>query len=117
MWDSSYEPKSLCHHFWAVVWKTNLLVFAPITLVMMLIHEPMLLLLVVGATICAWLLLLGMALLGSALLARRPHQVVTAPKAPGLVSSYLRARKDKLCPLIEVVGAASDEGGGLSHVR
>ena len=111
--DEDYQPRNLCHHFWVTVASVLFLKAVIGFVIGVFIASPILAIIV---ALQGWLVkdsdwwlammpssvgwgfvgLVILVVLVKSLLSRTPQ------KPPGLVRSYLRARKDKLCPMIEV---------------
>lgn len=78
-----YQPSNLCIHFWTVV-------------------AGMFLLVIAGTLMIALAIIVGPPYLAYQEIERiRPHKT-KREKAPGLVLSWLKAKKQRVCPLIEV---------------
>lgn len=101
-WD--YHPANLCRHFWKTIWATVwlgvmfLLGLSAIAFVAyvawMVFRNPWLLIAVV----------VGVAVGLSPKLFNRREKAHPKPKDPGFFSSWLKAKKGRYCPLIEVRG-------------
>ena len=77
--EDGYVPKTLCAHFWTVFFSLFLLViFGP-------------------------LIIVASAILAGAEKLPKRTKGSKGKKQPGIVRSYIKARKQKVCPLIEVV--------------
>lgn len=116
--DSSSKPKNLCKYFWHIA---IVKVLIPLTLALgFLLGVGALIWLIWGHPVQTALIVLTIAacaLFGLGLYkflqvwsARRQKARIAArfnppqpPKEPGIVRSFLKARKQKMCPLIEVV--------------
>ena len=83
-----YEPKNLCRHFWMTVTALWLALLTGILL-------PLILL----AASYDWLVKVGGWLTDRLSVFDAPKPA----KEPGLLRSYLAARKRRICPMIEVV--------------
>ena len=84
----SYDPETLCSYFWAVAGYSILTFVGGLALIAM---SPFLLLFV------------GIAYAGFWIWEHRPQRKNKVRKESGLLRQWLKARKDKVCPLIEVV--------------
>ena len=102
---SSHRPKNLCRYFW--------------TIVAMFLSTPLWALLALLFAIVLYCVLIPIVWLWEDVLgpgrmrrqekrkakraALRAQRMNMPPKEPGIVISYLKARKQKACPIIEVV--------------
>lgn len=103
---TTHRPRDLCHYFWTIVWLT---ILAPVWIVVALVFG-----IILGIAFCfywPWMKFVYPPI-------RRRRQKKKAeraeerrlaglkeeePKEPGLIKSYLLARKQKVCPMITVV--------------
>ncbi len=83
--DKQYEPHNLCRHFWGTFF---LLVFLGIAGIIMAVISPILGVYWVGKRLNAWWL------------KRHPPKDPKPAKPPGLVSSWMQAKHDGVCPTI-----------------
>ena len=120
--DEDYQSRNLCHHFWVTVASVLFLTAVIGFVVGMLIASPII---AIIAASQGWLVegsdwwdsviasSIGWGVVGTIILAvlvkhllsripQKPLLSRTPQKPPGLVRSYLHARKAKLCPMIEV---------------
>ena len=109
IFNKKYVPRNLCQHFWAVVGT-----FFWIGVIIYLIAGLMT---GVYLIVTSFYIQIGLAVASAAVLSviiftgvkirswfnRRPAKSPKESKEPGLVRSYIKARKDRYCPLIEVV--------------
>ena len=105
-WD--YTPRDLCRHFWRTIWA----VVKPLVLIALalgwlalmgwliwsMLHNPWLLLGFAGGGVAGLLILAANHLLSGHGRPAKPKR----EKAPGLLSSWLKAKKGRYCPIIEV---------------
>ncbi|MNF89969.1 hypothetical protein D3C85_374750 [compost metagenome] len=109
------EGTTLCSYFWLIVWELLLVTLVALTalvvcasLCFILLYAPVAAFLfglpdlVAPATIglIVWSMTLGSLAYEWYKRSSKRHAVV---KEPGLVRSYVRARKDKFCPIVKVV--------------
>ncbi len=103
-WD--YEPGNLCRHFWKTVWASislgvvillGLLAIAFSVLLVWLVFRNPWLLIFVGLGVTVSLVTIYVDKRNRA---RPPKK----EKAPGFFTSWLKAKKGRYCPLIEVRG-------------
>lgn len=124
-WKKDYVPKNLCSHFWSTiasvfVYPATLLGIVSfvlaglagiiVVIVMAILHlTPLLILMVIGIAIGGMIgifgVLFGLLTLVKYFSLKKPktEKKVKPPKEPGLVSSFLKAKKMKVCPMIEMV--------------
>jgi len=113
---SRYEPRDLCRHFWSVMGGiTKALLIVGVVggwlasmgwLIYHMTQNPWIILIFFGAIIGT---IIGGTLLGMAIIAIIRHGS-TRPKppkpkrnkAPGLLSSWIKAKKGRVCPMIEI---------------
>ncbi len=95
--DERWPPKTLCTYFWLTVFKSALLVGVA---GVMLGGIGCAVYLAFVLTNIGWMLLPvgGLTWLG---VRRWLKRASSPPKPPGVVRSYLRAKKERVCPLIE----------------
>lgn len=113
--NGAYMPRDLCSYFWKVVGSVAApaigvpwLLFVVGWIIWQFIEDWKLALLILGGIVGGLTLLALIAIGGTALFGNRPPKPkkVKKPKhkkEPGLIRSYMSARKRRVCPLIEVV--------------
>ena len=112
--ESHTEPKDLCRYFWHILIVKLLLPGVILTLAVSGIVLLALLVwnnlatsamivaaIVLGAAILAWIFYLAYRL-DKRSAAKKASRELEPPREPGVVRSYLVARKRKVCPLIHV---------------
>lgn len=112
------EPRDLCRYFWHIFIVKVLLPAAAATLVLMGIgflayiiwSNPITTVVVLGFVVLGVVLLIGLGFLIKKMVDRnkrlkeeRLHLPPEPEPDPSVLFEYLKARKQKLCPLIEVV--------------
>lgn len=86
----SYKPRNLCQHFWMIVGMT---LFGLVAGAAVIVCLP---------GIAAGALLYGIWEGGKWLRNKLLKRESRPPKPPGLLVSYLKAKKEKFCPLTEL---------------
>lgn len=78
-----YVPKNLCHHFWSVVGIPIFGVFVLMVGIVVIVLSPI------------WLSIIWVM--------DRRERKASSVKEPGLVTAWFKAKKQRVCPLIELV--------------
>lgn len=97
--DPENPPKNLCTYFWSCVIKLAVLInLAGLLLFLIgwLVYKGLV------QTNIGWILLpaVGLVWLGERRWRKRKKRT---PKPPGVARSYIRAKKERICPLIEYI--------------
>ena len=106
MHNKNYMPSDLCHYFWrvagTVAW-LSVLAFGVFMWITWIVGQRWVFMgMILGAGIGGALFLILLKALADRFYSRE-SKPAKLPKEPGLVLSYIKARKERYCPLIEVV--------------
>lgn len=85
----SYAPNSLCRYFWFILGATVVS-----SLVLLALNVVIVLVCLLG-----W----PVAVVAEKWADRRTRKYGDTPRSPGLLRSFVKAKKSRICPLIEVV--------------
>lgn len=104
--DHQYVPRDLCSHFW---WVVASLAFVALCFSVFVVGAMLILFLLWIKGFVVLLPLVGGALVGhlatlaARALVRRVHDAEPVPRPPNLFVEYVKSKKHRICPLIEVV--------------
>ncbi len=118
--DDPYVARDLCHHFRGVMWRLGVIVLGVVLAiacvvtmgwwlymaVTIMIKYPIIGLILGIIAVCAVLLIVGLRKLISWYQEHSANAVPKPPKPPkqpNLLVSYIKAKKRKICPLIDEV--------------